>query len=164
MLWPKEVCGVCSLQWNCKAYFFLVLVCIRIFGVTTLDIVRSNTFVAEAKGLDVSTVNVPVIGGHAGITILPLLSQVAATRVSCISFDLSSMCIALNMSTRQSQVWHFLPMSWRSWRRGFKMLELKSSTLRLELWVNPSDFVTLICHVWLHTSFFAHMCTTHHIP
>lgn len=48
----------------------------RIFGVTTLDVVRANTFVAEAKGLDVSTVSVPVIGGHAGITILPLLSQV----------------------------------------------------------------------------------------
>ena len=46
---------------------------------TTLDIVRSNTFVAEAKGLDVSKVSVPVIGGHAGITILPLLSQVCAT-------------------------------------------------------------------------------------
>jgi malate/lactate dehydrogenase len=45
-------------------------------GVTTLDIVRSNTFVAEAKGLDVVDVNVPVIGGHAGTTILPLLSQV----------------------------------------------------------------------------------------
>ena len=38
--------------------------------------VRANTFVAEAKGVDVSTVSVPVIGGHAGITILPLLSQV----------------------------------------------------------------------------------------
>ena len=47
----------------------------KIFGVTTLDIVRSNTFVAEAKGLDINDVDVPVIGGHAGITILPLLSQ-----------------------------------------------------------------------------------------
>lgn len=47
----------------------------RIFGVTTLDVVRSNAFIAEAKGLDVSTVDVPVIGGHAGITIIPLLSQ-----------------------------------------------------------------------------------------
>jgi len=37
--------------------------------------VRANTFVAEAKDLDVATVNVPVIGGHAGATILPLLSQ-----------------------------------------------------------------------------------------
>ena len=48
----------------------------RIFGVTTLDIVRSNTFVAELKGLDVATTSVPVIGGHSGITIIPLLSQV----------------------------------------------------------------------------------------
>ncbi len=48
----------------------------RLFGVSTLDIVRANTFVAERKGLDVSTVNVPVIGGHSGVTILPLLSQV----------------------------------------------------------------------------------------
>lgn len=37
--------------------------------------VRSNTFVAEAKGLDVSKVNVPVIGGHSGITIIPVISQ-----------------------------------------------------------------------------------------
>lgn len=47
----------------------------RLFGVTTLDIVRSNTFVAEAKGLDPVLVNVPVIGGHSGVTIIPLLSQ-----------------------------------------------------------------------------------------
>eukprot|EP00894_Picocystis_sp_ML_P002452 jgi/Pico_ML_1/52969/g3598.t2 len=47
----------------------------RVLGVTTLDIVRANTFVAEAKGLDVHDVDVPVVGGHAGITILPLLSQ-----------------------------------------------------------------------------------------
>lgn len=47
----------------------------RIFGVTTLDVVRSNTFIAEAKGLDVKKVNVPVIGGHSGITIIPIISQ-----------------------------------------------------------------------------------------
>ncbi|XP_075219490.1 malate dehydrogenase, mitochondrial-like [Lycorma delicatula] len=47
----------------------------RIFGVTTLDIVRANTFVAELKGLDPTNVNVPVIGGHSGITIIPLISQ-----------------------------------------------------------------------------------------
>lgn len=48
----------------------------RLFGVTTLDVVRANTFVAENQGFDVCKVNVPVIGGHAGTTILPLLSQV----------------------------------------------------------------------------------------
>nr|UDB72887.1 mitochondrial malate dehydrogenase isoform X1 [Androctonus crassicauda] len=47
----------------------------RIFGVTTLDVVRANAFVAEAKSLDPTQVNIPVIGGHSGITIIPLLSQ-----------------------------------------------------------------------------------------
>merc|ERR1711874_425001 len=47
----------------------------KIFGVTTLDIVRANTFIAELKGLDPADVNCPVIGGHAGVTIMPLISQ-----------------------------------------------------------------------------------------
>jgi len=47
----------------------------RVFGVTTLDIVRAHTFVAEAAGVDVKTIKIPVIGGHAGASILPLLSQ-----------------------------------------------------------------------------------------
>lgn len=47
----------------------------RIIGVTTLDIIRANTFIAQAKGLDVSYVNCPVVGGHSGITIVPLISQ-----------------------------------------------------------------------------------------
>ena len=48
----------------------------RIFGVTTLDVVRANKFVGDMKGSKPEETNVPVIGGHAGITILPLLSQV----------------------------------------------------------------------------------------
>lgn len=47
----------------------------RVFGVTTLDIVRAHTFVAEAAGVDVTKINIPVVGGHAGASILPLLSQ-----------------------------------------------------------------------------------------
>eukprot|EP00047_Mylnosiga_fluctuans_P001449 m.220394 g.220394 ORF g.220394 m.220394 type:complete len:339 (+) comp10374_c0_seq1:1017-2033(+) len=47
----------------------------KLFGVTTLDVTRARTFVASKKGLDVTKVDVPVIGGHAGGTILPLLSQ-----------------------------------------------------------------------------------------
>merc|ERR1712142_891781 len=47
----------------------------RIFGVTTLDIVRANAFTAEKKGLDPANVNCPVIGGHAGVTIMPIISQ-----------------------------------------------------------------------------------------
>jgi len=47
----------------------------RLFGVTTLDVIRSSTFVAEVFNEDPMAVKVPVIGGHSGITILPLLSQ-----------------------------------------------------------------------------------------
>ena len=50
----------------------------KLFGVTTLDIIRSNTFVAELKGKQPTEVEVPVIGGHSGVTILPLLSQIRA--------------------------------------------------------------------------------------
>ncbi|WP_413111232.1 malate dehydrogenase [Thaumasiovibrio sp. DFM-14] len=48
----------------------------RLFGVTTLDVIRSETFVAQLRGKNPADVTVPVIGGHSGVTILPLLSQV----------------------------------------------------------------------------------------
>ncbi|KAK1268071.1 hypothetical protein QJS04_geneDACA022132 [Acorus gramineus] len=48
----------------------------KLLGVTKLDVVRANTFVAEVLGIDPREVQVPVVGGHAGVTILPLLSQV----------------------------------------------------------------------------------------
>jgi len=54
----------------------------RLFGVTTLDVVRANAFVAENQKFDVLKTNVTVIGGHAGTTILPLLSQVPNTKFS----------------------------------------------------------------------------------
>ena len=47
----------------------------KIFGVTTLDIVRANAFIGEAQNIDPAEVNCPVVGGHAGITIMPLISQ-----------------------------------------------------------------------------------------
>jgi len=49
----------------------------KVYGVTTLDVVRANEFVATLGGQDPIDVHVPVIGGHAGITIIPCLSQVA---------------------------------------------------------------------------------------
>ncbi|MBG6247038.1 MULTISPECIES: malate dehydrogenase [Symbiopectobacterium] len=54
----------------------------KLFGVTTLDIIRSNTFVAEMKGKLPQEVEVPVIGGHSGVTILPLLSQIPGVTFS----------------------------------------------------------------------------------
>ncbi|KAL3736113.1 hypothetical protein ACJRO7_025117 [Eucalyptus globulus] len=47
----------------------------KLFGVTTLDVVRAKTFYAGKAKVPVEEVNVPVVGGHAGITILPLFSQ-----------------------------------------------------------------------------------------
>merc|ERR1712232_263955 len=47
----------------------------KIVGITTLDIVRANEFVGEELGKNATFINVPVIGGHAGTTILPLFSQ-----------------------------------------------------------------------------------------
>jgi len=48
----------------------------KLVGVTTLDVCRANTFVGNHMGLDPKDINVTVIGGHAGITILPLFSRV----------------------------------------------------------------------------------------
>ena len=47
----------------------------RLFGVTTLDTTRAATFLSGITGSDPQTTNVPVIGGHSGVTIVPLVSQ-----------------------------------------------------------------------------------------
>merc|ERR1712039_864918 len=44
----------------------------KIVGISTLDVVRANKFVQEITG---KPAEVPVVGGHAGKTILPLFSQ-----------------------------------------------------------------------------------------
>ena len=54
----------------------------KLFGISTLDVIRSNTFVAELKGKNPAEVEVPVIGGHSGVTILPLLSQIPGVTFS----------------------------------------------------------------------------------
>jgi malate dehydrogenase len=54
----------------------------KLCGVTTLDVCRANTFVADNQNMSPKDVDVTVIGGHAGITILPLLSQVPGASFS----------------------------------------------------------------------------------
>ncbi|MCJ1258475.1 hypothetical protein MMC24_006308 [Lignoscripta atroalba] len=52
----------------------------RLFGVTTLDVVRAETFVQDITGeKDPSKTVIPVIGGHSGETIVPLFSQAKPT-------------------------------------------------------------------------------------
>jgi malate/lactate dehydrogenase len=64
----------------------------KLFGVTTLDVVRARTFYSVLKGLPVREVNVPVVGGHAGITILPLFSQVTCWRLIYHVWMKSALC------------------------------------------------------------------------
>jgi malate dehydrogenase len=45
----------------------------RLFGVTTLDVLRAETFTSELTGL--RDITIPVVGGHSGETIVPLFSQ-----------------------------------------------------------------------------------------
>jgi len=47
----------------------------RLFGVTTLDVVRASRFISQIKGTDPANENIAVVGGHSGATIVPLLSQ-----------------------------------------------------------------------------------------
>lgn len=48
----------------------------RLFGVTTLDIVRAETFVAGIVGeKEPQKLTIPVVGGHSGETIVPLFSK-----------------------------------------------------------------------------------------
>jgi len=47
----------------------------RLFGVTTLDVVRASRFVSMVKGTDPADENITVVGGHSGVTIVPLISQ-----------------------------------------------------------------------------------------
>merc|ERR1719436_265142 len=47
----------------------------KIIGITTLDVVRANKFVGEVTGKNPNYISVPVVGGHAGTTIMPLFSQ-----------------------------------------------------------------------------------------
>jgi len=54
----------------------------EIFGVTTLDVLRANTFLGEVTGLNPTKLDVPVVGGHAGPTILPLFSQVPGVKLN----------------------------------------------------------------------------------
>merc|ERR1711917_84076 len=78
---PNAVVGIISNPVNstvpiaCEIYKKEGVASDKVYGVTTLDIVRANEFVAALGGQDPIDVHVPVVGGHAGITIIPVLSE-----------------------------------------------------------------------------------------
>lgn len=47
----------------------------KLFGVTTLDVLRASRFVSEIGNTNPVNEKVTVVGGHSGVTIVPLLSQ-----------------------------------------------------------------------------------------
>lgn len=47
----------------------------KLFGVTTLDTIRASTFLAELLEKDPNQIKIDIIGGHSGVTILPLLGE-----------------------------------------------------------------------------------------
>lgn len=53
----------------------------KLFGVTTLDVMRTNVKVARILGVAPEKVHVPVIGGHSDRTIVPVLSLATPSRV-----------------------------------------------------------------------------------
>merc|ERR1719321_2345712 len=69
----------------------------NIVGVTTLDCVRAEKFVHEITGKPLEEINIPVIGGHAGTTILPLFSQ--NVHAKCIGAD---KILALDKNTQDA--------------------------------------------------------------
>ncbi|XP_037914045.1 malate dehydrogenase-like [Hermetia illucens] len=48
---------------------------LRFFGVSTLDIVLARKFISDSCKVGVNTVDIPVIGGHSGVTNIPVVSQ-----------------------------------------------------------------------------------------
>lgn len=47
----------------------------KLFGVTTLDVLRASRFVSQVAGTDPANEKISVVGGHSGVTIVPLFSQ-----------------------------------------------------------------------------------------
>jgi malate/lactate dehydrogenase len=99
----------------------------KLAGVTTLDIVRANTFASQMKGTKTTETYVPVIGGHSGLTILPLLSQTAppvtftddevdalSARIRDVSVFATSPCPAhgcrVLLELVSSALWHIAPV------------------------------------------------------
>lgn len=76
----------------------------RLFGVTTLDVVRASTFVSELhKDLSLApAVTVPVVGGHSGVT-------VSHTRSHVLTF--TSLTFPFQIIPLLSQSSHPLPSS-----------------------------------------------------
>lgn len=76
----------------------------RLFGVTTLDVVRAETFVQDITGeKDPSKTIIPVVGGHSGETIVPLFSLAKPA----VKIPAEKLAPLIKRSSPGSCRWHF---------------------------------------------------------
>jgi malate dehydrogenase len=54
----------------------------RVMGITTLDVIRASRILGERVNRDPREIQIPVVGGHAGLTIVPLFSQATPLGIS----------------------------------------------------------------------------------
>lgn len=59
----------------------------KLLGITTLDVLRAETFLAQALNRPVGSFRVDVIGGHNGKTILPVLSTLCGDELSALKIQ-----------------------------------------------------------------------------
>lgn len=99
----------------------------RLFGVTTLDVVRGSKFVADVLGnVNPQELKVPVVGGHSGATILPLISQ------SQPAVQLNQQQIEAITNSKDTLVLCFCLRFWlKDIQQGFNLVVTKSSKRRL---------------------------------
>lgn len=75
----------------------------RLFGITKVDLILASELVARMKNLDPREVEVPVVGGHDGITILPFLSK---TNPSCqfSQEEIEELTVCVRAGTQDTEI------------------------------------------------------------
>lgn len=94
-LWPRFSRNIMSSIPNgILSFYFISLPLLThkpqsLFGVTTLDVVRASTFVAEKIGNPAlsSEVVVPVVGGHSGVTVSLKSKLFCSSRLKFTTLD-----------------------------------------------------------------------------
>ncbi|MEN2499820.1 MAG: malate DEHYDROGENASE, NAD-dependent, partial [Marteilia pararefringens] len=74
----------------------------KIFGVTTLDIMRANTFIGKLLNKRAQDIFCPIVGGHSGETIIPLFSKAVHRKGDDI--DLINSCNQADLKHLESQI------------------------------------------------------------
>jgi len=127
----------------------------RLFGVTTLDVVRAETFLQEITGeKDPAKTVIPVIGGHSGETIVPLFSlakpsvKIPADKLAPLIKRSLLVCIG---RMRKMLIYHRCPIRWgrscrsQGWRRFCHALYgIRGLPVHKPVYNNHADVITTL--------------------